>query len=394
LLHNSSHVYSRKVEYLYSLVYAALDNIISSSSNKRSSSKRFDAEIEEFQAFDPHVQFLLLDDVMPTDENNHKINLAETDYDDEEEMPSTTRLSLGGTAATLTVMDKSTAAATVTFLQSGELCILSQGTDANSQGLFYMRGTAQPSPTQSLYSSFGAADPSDINLSTKMDVQPSLADNDGGFANFDDGDDDDGPGFDIAEMNTGEPVNESAPPSTVPKAKPRIKPNPWEMLDPHSASESNGRALRIGTTYRLPPGIDLPPSQCVTGASTRVETHYHPPEPSVEPYCSIATNAYHALLKGEDLPESASANQKLIFGHEFEYLAKAHAKRLAAERRERRLLAQNNPAVVPAEEAEELFGYNDGGFGDYDGDDDDAYAPPFDGPVISPSQVGEFRLGS
>lgn len=66
LLQNSSHVYSRKVEYLYSLVYAALDDLAGvTSNNKNQRSRTADASIDEFNNFDQDMQFLLLDDVLP-----------------------------------------------------------------------------------------------------------------------------------------------------------------------------------------------------------------------------------------------------------------------------------------------------------------------------------------
>ena len=69
-----------------------------------------DLDIEEFFDFDPHVDFLLLDDVVPEDFDNHKINLKEDDDEGllasgiEGTTPSQsltrTRLSLGGLSVT------------------------------------------------------------------------------------------------------------------------------------------------------------------------------------------------------------------------------------------------------------------------------------------------------
>lgn len=86
ILQNSSFVYSRKVEYLYSLVYAALNELIANSksastskndsTNKKQSAKcNLDKDLEEFENFDSQMEFLLLDDVLPTDEKGDKINL-------------------------------------------------------------------------------------------------------------------------------------------------------------------------------------------------------------------------------------------------------------------------------------------------------------------------------
>ena len=83
LVQNSSNVYSRKVEYLYTLVYKALEDFFRASTTSSSSSKRrtkgVDADIEEFYEYDPNECFLLLDDVVPEDlsPTHKKINLKE-----------------------------------------------------------------------------------------------------------------------------------------------------------------------------------------------------------------------------------------------------------------------------------------------------------------------------
>lgn len=88
LLQNSSGVYSRKVEYLHGLVYQALEHYSQGGSsmqtahgngNKkkttRSATAVADADLDDFYAFDPHQDFLLLDDVLPLDLQGSKINL-------------------------------------------------------------------------------------------------------------------------------------------------------------------------------------------------------------------------------------------------------------------------------------------------------------------------------
>jgi len=105
LVQNSSNVYSRKVEYLYTLVYKALEDFFRASTTSSSSSKRrtkgVDADIEEFYEYDPNECFLLLDDVVPEDlsPTHKKINLKETEDDDDINI-GVRRSSLGGTAST------------------------------------------------------------------------------------------------------------------------------------------------------------------------------------------------------------------------------------------------------------------------------------------------------
>jgi condensin-2 complex subunit H2 len=100
LLQNSSGVYSRKVEYLHTLVYQTLYSLIeqtndpnnkhksksagsagSASSIQKKSSRqlRGDDDICLFQEFDSELQFLLLDDVLPIDVHGTRINLKQKD---------------------------------------------------------------------------------------------------------------------------------------------------------------------------------------------------------------------------------------------------------------------------------------------------------------------------
>ena len=88
MLQSSSNVYSRKVEYLYNLVLQVHDELIQSSCsgnvgtvNGSSRKASMDAQIEEFNAYDPHSEFLLLDDCLPVAANGEKINLQETKED-------------------------------------------------------------------------------------------------------------------------------------------------------------------------------------------------------------------------------------------------------------------------------------------------------------------------
>jgi hypothetical protein len=105
ILQNSSSVYIRKVDYLYKLVYKALyDEFCDNTSSSKESSSH---KSEGFYEFNPHMEFMLLDDVIPEDLTNWKINLKPDEIDEEELSSSTpnqsgmtsqnrTRLSLGG----------------------------------------------------------------------------------------------------------------------------------------------------------------------------------------------------------------------------------------------------------------------------------------------------------
>ncbi len=101
ILQGSSHVYSRKVEYLHGLVYKALNEFFQTAvANSQSSggggngagnarrTRPADPDIADFYDFDLGENFLLLDDVIPEDVSQDKINLREEDDDDEEEEES------------------------------------------------------------------------------------------------------------------------------------------------------------------------------------------------------------------------------------------------------------------------------------------------------------------
>ena len=385
LLHNSSNVYSRKVEYLYTLVYAALDNLNTqhATNNKQNSSRKADAEIEEFDQFDEDVEFLLLDDVIPIGEGKIDLPLRDGLYhlDANGFLPSTTRLSLGISAT----VDRSTAGVsqnTVLTTLSNSCGILQQ-TDGNSLGLFYMRGTNDFQGAKNRLSSFGAV----LNLSgDDLMLQQEEADDAGNF--FDN--DDDGPGFELAG-STVQSVPDSPKPDIRRQSK---KPHAaWDLLDPHDAEQVKGRPLRIGTTYALPEGLLEPPSQFVTGARTKkhaVKEQQHHVVVNERRNICIATATFKVAMEKEQrrrerLPNSNDCLvghdlamnrpiipiQGLAFGGEFAYIAKAATKRKAAERREKRKLLQQEPDAIPCDEADHLLGYDDGN--DYGGGDDDYF---------------------
>lgn len=97
LLQNSSNVYSRKVEYLYSLVYQTLQdlnskyqsgNIIGNDAvgggndSNPSRIKRLDPDIEQFECFDPNWNFLIFDEnTLPLDMQGDMIDLPSSSHD-------------------------------------------------------------------------------------------------------------------------------------------------------------------------------------------------------------------------------------------------------------------------------------------------------------------------
>jgi len=96
ILQNSSNVYSRKVDYLFTLVFKALDEFFdaskiasltsssSAASKRRGNKPAVDSDVDDFFQYDPQEWFLLLDDVVPEDRTQKKINMKEEEDEEEE----------------------------------------------------------------------------------------------------------------------------------------------------------------------------------------------------------------------------------------------------------------------------------------------------------------------
>lgn len=441
VLQNSSNIYSRKVEYLYALVYQALDELATGAdaANKRGGKNATaDADLDDFHAFDPHQEFLLLDDVLPVDETDdcHKINMpnsTSSDYHNGDgnrsmyHMNQTARLSLGGdmTAATSNHMDRSVQAmneaahrALIGSLDTGSLRLVDGRCDIDESGVLLMPGTA------SQRSAYSSQEPLLQQQQTDDDF-PAGGGGGGGGDNYDyEEHDNDGDGFAFGE-DGDEPL---APTEPLPESDNKrvtfaetVKPkerraDPWELLDPHSQDGLKARPLRIGKTIKLPPGVQDLPSECVTGTRTRrvsrKKKEVVPPALVEKQTRSLATETFKATLAarkrthnettldddslGGDGGGGAGAEEEtarplvplkgLVFGDEFAYIAKATAKRKAAERRERRKQQLQTSTMAPIEE--EHYDEDDGFGGMDDGDDNDDFGggggDPFEdnGPVM------------
>jgi hypothetical protein len=433
VLQNSSNIYSRKVEYLYTLVYKALNDLAGSvdaatgAGNKKGKTAG-DIEIDDFHAFDPHQEFLLLDDVLPVDEtdNCEKINLPESADDAggnrmgmnhrngmigmsaaKQNQNQTARLSLGVTLGGdfSTTMDRSVQAmnaaahrALIGSLDTGSLRLIDGQCDIDESGVLLMPGTASQRSTMNFasqetmpQSDFAAQDDGDFGGGNHDDYDEGDDDGGGGFAFGDDQGDPPAP-EDFSETHHRVTFAE-----TVHQQPKKKRSDPWELLDPHTPDSVKARPLRIGKTIKLPPGVDELPSECVTGARTKHVSRKKkgPLPPALEkPTKSLATETFKATMAARKRShnettvddESAQGNDEeavasfpsvplkgLVFGHEFAYIAKASAKRKAAERRELRKQQLRTNAPIVSEEDDDNDD-DDGGFafgGMDDGDDGD-----------------------
>jgi condensin-2 complex subunit H2 len=407
ILQNSSNVYSRKVEYLHGLVYKALYEFFkttSANSTKESRRKSADSAIEEFFDFDPHVDFLLLDNVVPEDLTNHKINLKEDDDDDEIETElggstpnqslTRTRISLGGLSVTRAEQRSSIGGfasssqqrALLGTLNNGSLRLVDGRCDVGDDGVLLMPGSSSaPSITMVDPASGGRRslfgdEAVPMNLPQNDDYDDHS--NDGpGFEFHDDHDDNDNDPEPVGveeEVATSSVVavalQQQAPRKKVAFQEPKKRIDPWALLDPHSSENATQKPLRKGKTYRLPPGIDLPPSDCVTGASTRRMPQRRPPPARQEVRLCLAAETFRALLRNQWQPPKIPING-LVFGDEFAYIAKETAKKRAVLRRAERKRQQQEQAqpydehdVYEEDEDDYGGGYD---FGGEDDDDDD-----------------------
>jgi condensin-2 complex subunit H2 len=378
ILQNSSHVYSRKVEYLHGLVYKALYEFFKSASgtSKESRQKSPDAAIDEFYDFDVNEDFLLLDDVVPEDFTKAKINLKE----DDDEMDALsgsgtpanqsltrTRLSLGGLSVTRVersslggIASSSHQRALLGTLNNGSLRLIDGLCDVGQDGVLLMPGSqiaTPPAPVgfardnvetgRSLFGEEPGA-PVDFQFATEGDFDDHSTGH--GFALHDDDVDDGAP----AMMNDGDvEIGVVAHAGHVmtkrvtfaETANKLTRDDPWALLDPHSTDGFNPKPLRKAKTYVLPKGIDLPPSECVTGASTRRVVNRSNTEIKTQAPTSIIIESLEAMLgKRKDYPGIPFSG--LVFGDEFLYLAKQHANLKASQRRaerKQRLEQQESP---------------------------------------------------
>lgn len=435
LLQNSSNVYSRKVEYLHSLVYNALNDLIASSGQKQQSqsSSNLDRDIDEFNSFDPDNEFLLLDYVLPTDNTTegNKINLVQDDEKDHLRFGSTPfkstpathvaangdsmRLSLGGLSVTR--LDRSSilqnVPSTTTATRALMGSIFNEGPDTAGGNLRLLSGRCDVAENGALLMPGSAILGNVVNKEKRESIEPSgfdfSLDANRSYADIDNDDHDDGTSFDLAAQSDNVTANEEQADiiATVKPIAPvtleKVKEDPWALLDPHDVGTTKPRPLRMKKTYILPAGMDEPPSACVTGARTRktaLGTTLKQQQKRPRSSMCIASEAFQATMAKEHRKreclntseaacpasiEEQSDNERssiplkgLVFGNEFAYVAKAEAKRKTAERRERRKVLLDNPPNVASEEVDNLMGFGDDnegggdyGFGADDNDDDD-----------------------
>ena len=413
ILQNSSNVYGRKVEYLHGLVYKALNEFFKATSangSKEARRKSQDPAIEEFFDFDPYVDFMLLDDVVPEDLTNKKINLKEEDEDEElgidlggsspNHSLTRTRLSLGGLSVTRAENRSSLAGlgssaqqrALLGTLNNGSLRLVEGLCDMGDDGVMIMPGSQTSRPSITMVDQAASGGRRSLFGDEAVPISPQLQQAD----DYDDHSNN-GPGFEFHDDGYDDPepvgLEEEAPAKVVAVPmqqqqqrqqmaskkvtfqEPKKRADPWALLDPHYSEKTTQKPLRKGKTYRLPPGVDLPPSECVTGASTRRMPKRQPPPAQQEARLCLTAETFRALLRNQWEPPKIPMNG-LVFGDEFAYIAKETAKKRAVLRREERKRQKQEQShtyveneIDDDEEDDYGGGFDFGGEDDYDNDD-------------------------
>jgi len=430
VLQNSSSVYSRKVEYLYNLVIQVHEDLISSSGDKSSASgncnprkSSVDVDIEEFDAFDPNFEFLLLDDVLPTDDNGSTINLR---ADKDEYMQRyhgvsfasdtlSTRISMGATLATGSLFDRSASSAAQSAthhvvcrpMDTGSLRLIDGRCDVGDDGIMILPGAGRRSDENLRRSSIFGNFPS--NKNAKNQVNPSQHDQDSNSfmmdeADYDDGHNDGGAftfpeehddcqhGLKAREENTklNYQHHSTLSEATENRSEEPLKDNPWKRLDPHVQTlSSKARPLRVGKTVKLPPEVTVLPSNTISGAAPKKPRTYAPiqnllPKPTLSPQVSLATKRFMTTLsaqrqrnrapstatkKSDDqelplevrgfLDKQASPLHGLNYGNEFLYIDKMTTRMRNAKRHE--AAKQNEISQGQLCEQENEYVYSDDG---------------------------------
>ena len=410
VLHNSSHVYGRKVEYLHNLVLSALENMSKTAFQNHEKKRKDrrgnnDEEVEEFWDFDPHQDFLLLDDALPLDRTAdcRHINLAES----VQEAELTRRLTIGRDSQTMQTPSRPASRTATTInsrtingsslrgsapinpsallgepaATSGVLRLMNGVCSLDETGRLILPGseTSKMScvaePPLDKREAFSATRASDTNHNSLMDEGP--------HDHYDPADDDDGGGavfYDEADDDDNSPsgpsntpvVDRQASEATAHSVTRQVrfaphKPDPWALHDPHQPKLSSfaSKPLRLGKSVRLP--------ACLDGGEMEEEIQHASR--------SIAVEAFRCLMEPENNDAPRIPWTGLIYGDEFSDMARrAQAKRSADKRRQRREeIMQRNYQVKDTQVSVclEDDGNDDeddgfmGGNDDWGGDDDD-----------------------
>ena len=244
LIQGSTCVYSRKVEFLYSLVFQTLDLIADRKRSKNRLEDSFGPEDDPRE--EPEEDELLLLDDLPEAKN---ITLVELEGPPSAEESMAHLLAPAPLALSMNAEEKpgETSFKMLNCSINASGALLLDGQDA--LGLGGASGGDAINPTGTV----GGALPSPIG------GRVSFADDDDGGGDFDfdiEGDDDDAP-MDRSLLDA--PLEGGAPTGAPASPIAQDVPDPWERLDPHAEFPELDRPFRRGKTARAPK--DAPPTE-------------------------------------------------------------------------------------------------------------------------------------
>jgi condensin-2 complex subunit H2 len=433
-IQNSTSIYTRKVDFLHQVVYEAHEalseyNTAGTFNRRKKKTEGADGDIDDFRSYDDRMEFLLLDDVLPVDRTGRKINLQTKTNNTVNNLNVTnaalngtlnettnnnnvTLLSLGGIMSTSrndetflisreSISNTSPAAMSRMLLQNLNTDTWRLiGTDVDGTGALVMPGAKKGVFVNGELMSpelMGAGDDEEQGEEVQIfpgGLTPNRQEEFVAGQEYDDGSfggDDGGVGFELNDdPMEDEPVVEPEAQlntDTKPENKKKVQ-DPWETCDPHQPSNDKPNPLKIGVTFRLPPGLDEEdiPSKSVTGSRTRNNvkpsrkakteevTRNWGKSPFATDWLEETSNGGdNAATEMKTNIEWLSNVKKMIYGEEFAYLVKRYAKHfdaLARQKRRQERVEDGNDQAVP--EAP----YNDDDYGtgfDYGGDDDYSY---------------------
>lgn len=418
VVQNSSHVYGRKVDFLYKLVYNQLEELKSQRTCEGSATRNLSKknnnvqpELDSFVHHDPNLEFLPLEAVLPIVDRNTNFRkcginvpcedtlIETTDYVHRWQNPllqdaSTTKLSLRGlteqgslcTTSDLTSINHSITEARKALVGALDCKTLRLAFGAccmTESGIMLVPGTV--STIDDLYRGTSSMENivteeiSDTALVFETPQDFYCDDNDDMFSQFrQDGRDDPLETTSHCEIKQHQIANKSQFPQSVAVQERRI--DDWKMICPHSRDSCMLRPLSVGKTFLLPPGLYCPPSEYVKQTfSQHVEQNQIPLKckKSAISTTGRATAAFDIAMArkrhiSDDIDDSplGRADKRdsiflpfkgLLFGDEFCYLMEGITKQKRSEfRRHKKLLHRRSLENVfePSTKSEEMANSN------------------------------------
>ncbi|KAL9955343.1 hypothetical protein ACROYT_G036651 [Oculina patagonica] len=390
VIQGSACVYSKKVEYLYTLVYQTLDLIASKKRLQQASSVDDQGKDKDASFRDDAAEFLLLDDIKEAKNIDLKEDEEDTqgegsqiiprtplaliplgEKDKEDVLLSRTGEVLGSRndfkMNTCTVHASGTLLLDLTHLSllDGSFKRLMTSTPSAMQDL--QPGTDNQASNQDVPEC--AANAEDLNLPDMDDNfdTPELMDDDA----IDDYNED---GGNNVAMETEEGREEQRALRARETQQPRqvqqlpFK-DPWKMLDPHDPGSGKNVPFKKGKPFKKPLSVT---SQQQKKKRKRQEENKEPTLIPINQFISQAFYSHATKMLKNHLKTPSFPEFEYLYWIEFrrQQTVQAKQKKLLSQRAAKEEIEELKSIIVNTEENEEDQGYDDGN-ADIDNDDDD-----------------------